>query len=105
MTDIIDRNLYPDADAREHASSRLGVILDSYTVYLDLGITDASGTVLSNARSGKYHGPHVSSAGSPHSSRTATSFIAMKAAASKSPRRKLGRALASRVATGPRSAG
>jgi hypothetical protein len=76
MIDIIDRNLYerscdvrwwatdsavhqlcshPDADAREHASSRLGVILDSYTVYLDLWITDAKGTVLANARPGKYH--------------------------------------------------
>jgi hypothetical protein len=75
MIDIIDRNLYerscdvrwwatdsavhqlcadPTAEARDHASGRLGVILDSYTVYLDLWIADVKGTVLANARPEKY---------------------------------------------------
>ncbi|SCX65803.1 methyl-accepting chemotaxis protein [Variovorax sp. EL159] len=75
MIDIVDRNLYErscdvrwwatdsavvdclaggGAPQREHASRRLSVILDSYTVYLDLWIVDASGTVLSNGRSQSY---------------------------------------------------
>jgi len=73
--DIIDRNLYErSCDVRwwatdsavvdactEHtpaaasfASRRLGVILDSYTVYLDLWIADAKGTVIANGRPGSY---------------------------------------------------
>jgi hypothetical protein len=75
MIEIIDRNLYErscdvrwwatdsavvqcasDASAanRDFASKRLGVILDSYTVYLDLWIADVSGNVLTNGRPGKY---------------------------------------------------
>jgi hypothetical protein len=75
MIDIMDRNLYerscdvrwwatdsavvaacanPDADSLSYASSRLGVILDSYTVYLDLWIADLSGTVIASARPGRY---------------------------------------------------
>jgi hypothetical protein len=69
--DIVDRNLYErscdvrwwateDALVRalthrtpqnlRHASRRLGVILDSYTVYLDLVLCDLDGTVLANGR-------------------------------------------------------
>ena len=70
MIEIIDRNLYErscdvrwwatdsavvdclthetDAAAR-FACKRLGVILDSYTVYLDLWIANADGTVVANA--------------------------------------------------------
>ncbi|MEP7367858.1 MAG: methyl-accepting chemotaxis protein [Acidobacteriota bacterium] len=75
MIDIIDRNLYerscdvrwwatdsamvacagdPDEANRAFASSRLGVILDSYTVYLDLWVSDLSGRVLANGRPRQY---------------------------------------------------
>ncbi|RTD91192.1 chemotaxis protein [Variovorax atrisoli] len=75
MIDIVDRNLYErscdvrwwatdsavvdclalgGAAAREHASRRLSVILDSYTVYLDLWIVDASGTIVANGRPQTY---------------------------------------------------
>jgi hypothetical protein len=73
--EIVDRNLYErtcdvrwwatdsavvaclaDADpaARRYASERLGVILDAYTVYLDLWICDAKGRVIANGRPGRY---------------------------------------------------
>ena len=73
--EIIDRNLYertcdvrwwatdsavvdcvakPTADLARHASSRLKVILDAYTVYLDLWICDARGRVLATGRPEKY---------------------------------------------------
>ncbi len=77
MIDIVDRNLYErscdvrwwatddsvvkalevddDVSAR-FASKRLGVILDSYTVYLDLWIIDANGRIVANGRPGKYPG-------------------------------------------------
>lgn len=76
MVDIIDRNLYErscdvrwwatdsavvdccakgaDFEARTFASKRLGVILDSYTVYLDLWIADKDGVVIANGRPGRY---------------------------------------------------
>jgi Methyl-accepting chemotaxis protein (MCP) signalling domain len=75
MIDIIDRNLYErscdvrwwatdsavvdclasgSAQAQEYASHRLAVILDSYTVYLDLWIVDAVGTVVANGRPNRY---------------------------------------------------
>lgn len=75
MIEIIDRNLYErscdvrwwatdsavvdclaeqsDAAVR-YANKRLGVILDSYTVYLDLWIADAEGTVVANGRPERY---------------------------------------------------
>jgi hypothetical protein len=83
MIDIIDRNLYErSCDVRwwatdsavvgalqdrshqsyAHASQRLGVILDSYTVYLDLWVVDAEGRVLANGRPQNYpqaQGAHV----------------------------------------------
>lgn len=73
--EIIDRNLYertcdvrwwatdsavvdcvaePSPDRAQHASARLGVILDAYTVYLDLWICDRNGTVVANGRPGRY---------------------------------------------------
>jgi len=73
--EIIDRNLYertcdvrwwatdsavvacvaePDDAAARFASQRLGVILDAYTVYLDLWICDAKGRVVATGRPGKY---------------------------------------------------
>ncbi|MFM0221269.1 methyl-accepting chemotaxis protein [Paraburkholderia dipogonis] len=75
MIDVIDRNLYErtcdvrwwatdsavvdclanaNDDTRAHASRRLSVILDSYTVYLDLWIVDASGKVVANGRPDRY---------------------------------------------------
>jgi hypothetical protein len=73
--DLIDRNLYErscdvrwwatDAslvealtkrtlDAHDFASKRLGVILDSYTVYYDLVLCDLSGTIVANGRPGQF---------------------------------------------------
>lgn len=40
--------------ARAHAAKRLGVILESYTVYLDLWIADAEGRVVANGRPDRY---------------------------------------------------
>ena len=71
--EIADRNLYErscdvrwwatdsamvdclmDPAKASHASKRLGVILDSYTVYLDLWVADASGRVIANGRRSRY---------------------------------------------------
>jgi hypothetical protein len=73
--EIIDRNLYertcdvrwwatdaavvdclenPSSDKSRHASRRLKVILDAYTVYLDLWICDAHGRVVANGRPDRY---------------------------------------------------
>ncbi len=78
MIEIIDRNLYerscdvrwwatdsavvdclhtPSDGAAHHACARLGVILDSYTVYLDLWVADAKGRVVANGRPGRF--PHA----------------------------------------------
>ena len=75
MIDIIDRNLYerscdvrwwatdaavvacasdPSPENRRFASKRLAVILDSYTVYLDLWVLDTKGEVLANGRPDRY---------------------------------------------------
>ena len=77
MIDIMDRNLYerscdvrwwatdsavvnccnePTEAACGYASKRLGVILDSYTVYLDLWIADRKGRVIANGRRERYPG-------------------------------------------------
>ena len=73
--DLIDRNLYerscdvrwwatdaavvaaaqdPGPEALAHATQRLGQILDSYTVYFDLVLTDLQGRVLANGRPRQY---------------------------------------------------
>jgi hypothetical protein len=44
------------ADHRAHACERLGVILNAYTVYLDLWLVDAQGRVLASGRPGRYPG-------------------------------------------------
>lgn len=75
MIDIIDRNLYErSCDVRwwatdaavvdcaasktpevcDLAASRLGVILDAYTVYLDIWAASTDGTVLANGRPDRY---------------------------------------------------
>ncbi|RFC43750.1 MAG: Methyl-accepting chemotaxis protein [Verrucomicrobia bacterium] len=77
MIDIMDRNLYErscdvrwwatdgavvealqDVDPRKRAfaSERLGVILNSYTVYIDLWIADLEGNVIATGRPGLYPG-------------------------------------------------
>ena len=75
MIDIIDRNLYErscdvrwwatdsavvdcvaknEQGVRDYASKRLGVILDSYTVYLDIWIAGRDGKVLASGRPRTY---------------------------------------------------
>lgn len=75
MIEIIDRNLFerscdvrwwatdsavvdlledPTPDRAARASHRLGVILSSYTVYLDLWVLDADGRVVANGRPDRY---------------------------------------------------
>ena len=84
--ELIDRNLYkrtcdvrwwatdsavvqcsakPDAANVAFSSKRLGVILDAYTVYLDLWLCDLDGNVLSNGRPDKFNvkGANVADAG------------------------------------------
>jgi len=52
---IVDACTSPaDSAWAEYASKRLGVILDSYTVYLDLWVADAKGRVIANGRPSKY---------------------------------------------------
>ncbi|MFS2161695.1 methyl-accepting chemotaxis protein [Pseudomonas sp. Pseusp122] len=71
LIEIIDRNLYertcdvrwwatdaslldvlsrPSAETCAHASERLGIILDSYTVYLDIWVADSHGKVIASGR-------------------------------------------------------
>ncbi|WP_445680815.1 methyl-accepting chemotaxis protein [Radicibacter daui] len=73
--ELIDRNLYertcdvrwwatdsaiveaaagPSEATTRHASQRLGVILDAYTVYLDLWVADTDGNVISNGRPDRF---------------------------------------------------
>lgn len=75
MIDVMDRNLYERscdvrwwatdsavvdaltqhcAETAAHASHRLGIILDSYTVYLDLWIADLEGRVIATGRPDRY---------------------------------------------------
>lgn len=77
MIDIIDRNLYerscdvrwwatdsavvdclehPSPEASRYATKRLGVILGSYTVYLDLWVIDTTGRVIATGRPDRYAG-------------------------------------------------
>lgn len=77
MIDMMDRNLYerscdvrwwatdaalvealqsPTEAAFRHADHRLGVILDSYTVYQYLWLADASGRVIASGRPARYPG-------------------------------------------------
>jgi len=75
IIEIIDRNLYerscdvrwwatdsavvdavtrPDSEVLQHTAQRLGVILDAYTVYLDIWVADEHGQVLANGRPDKF---------------------------------------------------
>jgi hypothetical protein len=53
----------PQPAALAHASQRLGQILDSYTVYFDLVLTDLHGNVLANGRPRQYRSAGQSVAG------------------------------------------
>jgi Methyl-accepting chemotaxis protein (MCP) signalling domain len=82
--ELIDRNLYerscdvrwwatdaamvdacaaPTPEATRHASKRLGVILNAYTVYLDLWLCDMNGRVIANGRPERYDATHSGVAG------------------------------------------
>ena len=75
MIDVVDRNLYerscdvrwwatehaiiractePSKEASALADDRLGTILSSYTVYLDLWVADAEGRIVAHGRPDKY---------------------------------------------------
>ena len=47
---MVDCALAPSPENAAHASRRLGVILSSYTVYIDLWLCDLSGKVIANGR-------------------------------------------------------
>jgi hypothetical protein len=52
---IVDCLASPSEEASAYASKRLGVILSAYTVYLDLWVCDAKGTIVANGRPDRYH--------------------------------------------------
>ena len=47
---VVDQAAAPSPERQAHAAHRLGVILDSYTVYLDLWLCDLDGNVIANGR-------------------------------------------------------
>lgn len=47
---MVEAALTPDDGNRRYASERLGVILDSYTVYIDLWLCDLNGNIIANGR-------------------------------------------------------
>ncbi len=51
---IVDAAAAPDAQTCAFASKRLGVILDAYTVYLDLWLCDLNGHIIANGRPNRY---------------------------------------------------
>ncbi|MFH1803655.1 MAG: methyl-accepting chemotaxis protein [Pseudomonadota bacterium] len=85
VIELIDRNLYErscdvrwwatdsavvdacanpdDSKALAWASKRLGVILDSYTVYLDLWVADRHGKVIANGRPDRYKARNIDVSG------------------------------------------
>jgi hypothetical protein len=55
---VVEGSAHPDRlAATDHCSRRLGVILDSYTVYLDLWVIDRHGTVRASGRPQRF--PHA----------------------------------------------
>ena len=51
---VVDCAAVPSPAAAAHASGRLGIILDAYTVYLDLWLCDLQGNVLAHGRPDRY---------------------------------------------------
>jgi hypothetical protein len=52
---VVDALVSPTQEARAYAGKRLGVILDAYTVYLDLWLCDLDGRVIANGRPDRYN--------------------------------------------------
>ncbi|GGK35279.1 methyl-accepting chemotaxis protein [Salinarimonas ramus] len=51
---VVDAAAQPTDEAARYASKRLGVILNAYTVYLDLWLCDMDGRVIANGRPDRY---------------------------------------------------
>lgn len=52
---LVDHAVQATPESRAYASQRLGVILDSYTVYIDLWLCDLNGNVIANGRPDRHH--------------------------------------------------
>ncbi|ESQ91925.1 hypothetical protein ABAC460_03240 [Asticcacaulis sp. AC460] len=52
---LVNHAVIPTAESRAYACQRLGVILDSYTVYIDLWLCDLNGNVIANGRPDRHH--------------------------------------------------
>jgi hypothetical protein len=84
--DLIDRNLYertcdvrwwatdasivdalskPSPQALAHASTRMGIILNAYTVYSDLVLVDKQGTIVANGRPDQFNSINRDESSSP----------------------------------------
>jgi hypothetical protein len=61
---VVDHATRPSPERGDHASRRLGVILDSYTVYLDLWLCDLDGRIIANGRPGRHRVTGANVAGS-----------------------------------------
>ncbi|MBL8572129.1 MAG: methyl-accepting chemotaxis protein [Hyphomicrobiaceae bacterium] len=53
-TAIVDAAAQPSREACDYAGHRLGVILDAYTVYLDIWLIDLDGRVIANGRPDRF---------------------------------------------------
>jgi hypothetical protein len=51
---VVDQARTPSPQLQARACQRLGVILDSYTVYIDLWLAGLDGTIIANGRPGTY---------------------------------------------------
>ena len=51
---VVDCAASPTPESAAHASKRLGVILNAYTVYLDLWLCDLDGNVIANGRADRF---------------------------------------------------
>lgn len=51
---VVDALTHDTVEARHFACQRLGVILDSYTVYFDLVLCDLNGNIIANGRKSQY---------------------------------------------------
>ena len=117
--EIIDRNLYertcdvrwwatdaavvdcvaaPSLEAAQHASRRLKVILDAYTVYVDLWICDTKGRVVANGRPDRFPGVKVECGRVPvvhqgHAARLGRRLRHQRHRAAEEPGRRAGRHL------------
>jgi hypothetical protein len=60
---VVDALTEPTPESRRHASQRLGVILNAYTVYYDLVLCDLSGRVIANGRPQEYKSVGMEQAG------------------------------------------